>query len=206
MSNLSYVVDTLEAVLDGLPLGHSLSVFGKLELMSDVVRGIAFLHSKGYMHCDIKSLNFLVTENFTVKIADLGEARKITADFDQQFDESPIPAFSWCPPEVLDLNAASSAYTPASDIFGISMVLSEIICNELPLDKIIRTKKISYEELLRMLSIEKRRPMLPDSLPTVITDIVVRAWDTEPAFRPTASEILNVLEQCSSVLEREVPV
>ena len=27
------------------------------------------------MHCDIKSLNFLVTKDFTVKLADLGEAR-----------------------------------------------------------------------------------------------------------------------------------
>ena len=35
-----------------------------------------FLHSKGLMHGDIKSLNFLVTENLHVKLSDLGEARR----------------------------------------------------------------------------------------------------------------------------------
>ena len=165
-------------MLDGLPLGHSLSVFG----------------------------NFLVTEDFTVKIADLGEARKIVPDGEQRYEEAPVPAFSWCPPEVLDLSGTTSTYTPASDIFGISMVLSEIINNELPLEKIIRSRKLSYEELLRMLSIEKRRPALPDALPKALADILGRAWDTEPTARPTASELLYVLDQCTSVLEREVPV
>ena len=54
--------DLPQVVMDGLPLGHTLSIIGKLEMMCDIVRALAFLHSKGYMHCDIKSLNFLVTE------------------------------------------------------------------------------------------------------------------------------------------------
>lgn len=32
------------------------------EMMLDAAKGVAFLHSKGYVHCDIKSLNFLVNE------------------------------------------------------------------------------------------------------------------------------------------------
>ena len=31
------------------------------------------------MHCDVKSLNFLVTKDLTVKLSDLGEARSIQA-------------------------------------------------------------------------------------------------------------------------------
>ena len=54
--------DLPQVVMEGLPLGHSLSIIGKLEIMCDVVRGLAFMHSKGFMHCDIKSLNFLVSE------------------------------------------------------------------------------------------------------------------------------------------------
>jgi serine/threonine protein kinase len=198
--------DLPQAVLDGLPLGHSLSVIGKLEFMSDVVRGLSYLHSRGYMHCDIKSLNFLVTENFTVKIADLGEVRQIVPEGPTPLREGepPVPAFSWCPPEVLDMSATASAYTPASDIFGLAMVLSEIITNELPLDKILRTKKVSFEELLKILSIENKRPTLPDSLPKALRDIIMRAWDTDPVVRPSADEILTVLEQCTSILEREL--
>ena len=45
----------------------------------DAVTAIVYLHSKKYMHCDIKSLNFLVTENRTVKLADMGLTRKVNA-------------------------------------------------------------------------------------------------------------------------------
>jgi serine/threonine protein kinase len=38
------------------------SIQQRVRMMRDAVNAIAFLHSKGYMHCDIKSLNFLVTE------------------------------------------------------------------------------------------------------------------------------------------------
>lgn len=34
----------------------------RLRMMRDAAASIAFLHSRGVMHCDIKSLNFLVDE------------------------------------------------------------------------------------------------------------------------------------------------
>lgn len=34
----------------------------KYSLMLGACRGVAFLHSKGYMHCDIKSPNFLIAK------------------------------------------------------------------------------------------------------------------------------------------------
>jgi hypothetical protein len=43
-------------------LGANLSFNKRLVMMRDAIAGIAFLHEKGYMHCDIKSLNFLVGE------------------------------------------------------------------------------------------------------------------------------------------------
>jgi hypothetical protein len=46
----------------GVPVAHTVSFQTRLEMMRDAVSGIAFMHSRGYMHCDIKSLNFLVDE------------------------------------------------------------------------------------------------------------------------------------------------
>jgi serine/threonine protein kinase len=43
-------------------MGANLSFNKRLVMMRDAIAGIAFLHEKGYMHCDIKSLNFLVAE------------------------------------------------------------------------------------------------------------------------------------------------
>lgn len=40
----------------------------RLQMMQDAASAIAFLHSKGIMHCDIKSLNFLVDEVSSIEL------------------------------------------------------------------------------------------------------------------------------------------
>ena len=41
---------------------HSVPLRYRQKMMHDCAKGVEFLHSKGFMHCDIKSLNFLVTK------------------------------------------------------------------------------------------------------------------------------------------------
>lgn len=43
-------------------MAHGISLHDRIVMMQDAVAGIAFLHAKGFLHCDIKSLNFLVDE------------------------------------------------------------------------------------------------------------------------------------------------
>ncbi len=73
-ASLSTLISTTNSILGRAqveeaangPALHSSAYFVSLRqrvrMMRDAVNAIAFLHSKGYMHCDIKSLNFLVTE------------------------------------------------------------------------------------------------------------------------------------------------
>lgn len=42
------------------PAVEEFTVEDIFRMLADAARGVAFLHSKGYMHCDIKSPNFLV--------------------------------------------------------------------------------------------------------------------------------------------------
>ncbi len=58
-----------------ITVGKYLPNFMRLKMAFDCCAGVSFLHAKGLMHCDIKSLNFLVTKDFTVKLSDVGEAR-----------------------------------------------------------------------------------------------------------------------------------
>lgn len=80
----------------------------------------------------------------------------------------------------------------------------QIIINELPLEQILRKTKVSYDQLLKMISIDNKRPRLPGSLPEALLNVIKLAWDTDPNVRPSADAILSVLEQCTSVVERLV--
>lgn len=55
--------------------GYYLSFHTRLKMAYECCLSVAHLHSKGLMHCDIKSLNFLVTSDLSIRLADLGEAR-----------------------------------------------------------------------------------------------------------------------------------
>jgi mitogen-activated protein kinase kinase kinase len=46
-----------------------------------MISSIAYLHGHDIVHRDIKSHNFLVDENYTVKLCDFGLARKKVAHY-----------------------------------------------------------------------------------------------------------------------------
>ena len=158
------------------------------EMMRDAARGLAFIHSKGYMHCDVKSLNYLVTENLRVKIADVGEARPIDRSHTPASKKGtcPVPALNWCPPELLTPGARED-YSTASDVFGLAMVFSEILIREPPLDEL--THGCTYEKWHTILAVQNIRPKLPDNTISEVREIIETAWSTDPKLRPTAEDI-----------------
>ncbi len=76
---------------------------------------------------------------------------------------------------------------------------------EVPLEKYWpRNVKLHPEAWLRIISVDERRPLLPDYIPDSLRDIIERAWNCNPDFRPSATDILTVLEDCIAVVAREV--
>eukprot|EP01032_Pedospumella_encystans_P009734 gene9734-11440_t len=194
MGNTGTTSDTPTPAVPAQPpltLGASLSFRKRLLMMRDAAAGIAHLHAQGYMHCDIKSLNFLVAEDFVLKLADMGEARLITSP--PKRDTPPIPAMNWAPPEVLPKGAAPEVYTVASDVYGLSIVLAEIINAELPFGE--QPNRVSMAAWYDILTIGNLRPPLPDALPASLIAIINKGWSTNPEERCTAQEILTVIDE-----------
>lgn len=46
--------------------------------MMDVALGMSYLHGKNVLHCDLKSSNVLIDENWNVKLCDFGLSRTNT--------------------------------------------------------------------------------------------------------------------------------
>lgn len=172
------------------PVAHSLLFLQRVQMMRDCVCAIAFLHAKGYLHCDVKSLNFLVTLDFRVKLADMGESRLQTAP--PKSPDPPRPAKNWCPPEVLKQGATALDYTSQSDIYGLAIVLAELVLLELPfgdLPNLMITK-----DWLHVLTVEKRRPDLPPFVAPRLRSSIEQAWQTDPKLRPTAAVMLEEID------------
>ena len=98
-----------------LTLGNFLPLDFKVKLCFECCNGIAYLHSKGFVHNDIKSLNFLITRDLTVKLSDLGETRLA----DTKIEAKELPTnINWSAPEVLSGNESVNT---SADVWGLAL-------------------------------------------------------------------------------------
>ncbi|GMI02039.1 hypothetical protein TrLO_g10437 [Triparma laevis f. longispina] len=175
----------------------------KVQMMIDATRGVHYLHSLqfpphnlGILHGDIKSLNFLVTDNLVVKLSDLGEHRMIGEEVDEA--NYPVPKNrSWSPPEILSGNYTS--YHVSSDIYSLGMVLSEIILGEVPFDT-QKLRRLSHNEFYKHVYKSENRPNLSKAVGGPIgkpmEDCLKSTWFSDTQYRCTTKQMLVVFNEC----------
>lgn len=93
----------------------------------DVARGVAFLHSSGVIHRDLKSANVLLTEAGSAKIADVGLAKMVGGEWRPGRDQV-FGTLSFAAPEVL----LGERTTEKVDIYSLGVVLWEIATSAFP--------------------------------------------------------------------------
>jgi len=174
----------------------------KLSMILDSINGVSYLHSKGVVHGDIKSLNFLVTENCVVKLGDLGEHRLIGSKVDVN---RPLPKLrNWSAPEIL-AGAYGPLYSPSSDVYSLAMVISEIVSGEVPFDD-EETKKLELDEFIEYVYNEQNRPSLGGrcQTPDAFKEVLRHCFYTDPAKRCTSADLLNGVVECFETTDRIV--
>ena len=107
---------SLDELLEGAP-GLPLAL--KRSLLSDVVRGLLYLHTRNppVVHRDLSSRNILLTSSLLAKISDLGNARIVNLGPGQLARTlTHLPGtFVYMPPEAFH---EGSRYGPPLDIFS----------------------------------------------------------------------------------------
>ena len=145
--------------------------------------GLAFAHSRGIIHADLKPSNILLDQNDRAKICDFGIARTPAEDSDspQLFATALYVA-----PERVEGRPA----TVASDVYGLGLVLYEMLVGKPPFTS------ANAAVLLRDHVV---RPPVPPShlrpsLPKEVDAIVLKALAKDPALRyQRATELSEAL-------------
>ena len=181
-----------------LNFGRFIPLALRLKFCRDCCAGLSFLHSKGFMHCDIKSLNFLVSKELVVKLSDLGEARSLLGNNDAGTMPSTI---NWSSPEIL---SRSTEISDSADIWSLAFVISEILSGEIPFDD-ADIKAMSLGALLENL-LAGLRPrvgeVVAESCPWLL-ELLEGAWAYEPQDRCSSREMLEVFQEKLLGAERE---
>jgi serine/threonine protein kinase len=116
---VSMIMELVDAMtLDQqLPKNHAQAV----EVFSQIARGLAHMHERGYVHADIKPNNVLIGENNTIKIIDLGQACAI-GTIKKRIQGTP----GYMAPE----QAHRTEITPQTDIYNFGAMMYWVLVGE----------------------------------------------------------------------------
>nr|XP_026691631.1 mitogen-activated protein kinase kinase kinase kinase 3 isoform X4 [Ciona intestinalis] len=88
----------------------------------ETLKGLAYLHSKGKMHRDIKGANILLTDEGSVKLADFGVSAQITQTIAKR--KSFIGTPYWMAPEVAAVER-KGGYNQQCDVWAVGITAIE---------------------------------------------------------------------------------
>ena len=152
----------------------------------ELLDALAFAHSQGIIHRDVKPQNVMLDSAGHVKVMDFGIARLIDADT-LTGEGDVIGTVAYMSPE----QAVGRRVGPPSDVYSAGMVLYELLAGEHPLRGQTPAETLSNVAAGRLPSLGALRPDLPQDLVGLVDD----ACAPRPGERPTAAELSAALEE-----------
>ena len=152
----------------------------------DVARGLEFLHGRGIIHRDLKSLNILLDSRKRAKITDFGLTRMKSKDPMTGL----VGTSHWMAPEVL---MSSPFYDEKVDIYSFGILMWELLTSECP----YQNESLDPATLTLQIMEQNKRPTIPSGTPPNLKALIERCWDKDPKNRPTCHEIISDLSNPS---------
>jgi tRNA A-37 threonylcarbamoyl transferase component Bud32 len=179
--------------------GGRLPLREAIDIVAQSLDALAYAHSKGYIHRDIKESNILVSgasPNFTAKLTDFGLAKSFTQSGMSGITMAGDMAgtFAYMPPEqIRDFRNVR----PTSDIYAIGMTAYSLLAGDTALDlgangDIAGTVKAIFEG--KVIPLRQRAAEVPQQ----VAEVIERALAKDPDHRwQSAAAMRNALMHAS---------
>lgn len=184
---------------------HEMSYTKRLAVSTKLIEALNFLHLKSVCHLDIKPENVFLDQNLEVKIGDFGLSL-----INEEHDARSLGfSLHFSAPEILK----KTEYSPKSDIWSLGMTLYWFLVRKVPFHYLraskvtnfnkAQNKKLEKEDFIYHIVECARRPEIGDAflkenpMNPIIADIIRQTWDLLPSSRPSAAQILRLLQPAS---------
>jgi len=165
----------------------------KLAVMAQVAEGLAFAHSRGIAHGDLKPSNIVVDAARDVSILDFGIAKWLAALVDAGTRPEGMVVNYLAPEQVL-----GNPFDARSDIFALGLMLYEFVCGKYPFlaEPGLIPREIVHSEAEPLCKLDAQ-------LPEVLERLVARALLKDPEQRlQNAEEFASGLYLAAQQLRR----
>lgn len=166
----------------------------------DIASGLAYLHSEGKVHRDMKSLNVLIDQDGTAVLADFGFAKSVETSkgfsllffsfvliflqkVSLQVATFQMGTIHWMSPEMI----RDELYSFSSDMYAFGIIVWEILSCRIPYANFAKRR------LLEDAVLSGERPPVDPSWPAEARELMQRTWCNDPNARLKAGEVVKML-------------
>lgn len=177
-----------------------LETYHALDIISQVLTGIAYAHNQGFIHRDLKPSNIIIDLNGNAKIMDFGISKSVD-DIDKltQFNVRPGTLLYMSPEQL-----SGDEVTVKSDLYALAITLYEMIAGYYPYES-----KTYYEIVESHINkIPTKISDLFPEVPSLIDEVIHRAmgkssfnnYTNAEEFKVDVDNLLNNIELSSSFI------
>lgn len=163
--------------------------------IKQVLTGLAYLHSQGIVHRDIKGANILTTKKGVVKLTDFGVATKLSETTKSM---SVVGTPYWMAPEIA---YPTGPTTFACDIWSLGCTVIELLTGAPP-----HYELEPMQALYRI--VQDPSPPLPSHITVELRDFLTKCFQKEPLIRIDALTLLKhpwITQKTPPVVEVNMP-
>uniref|UniRef100_A0A6B2KZT3 Protein kinase domain-containing protein n=1 Tax=Arcella intermedia TaxID=1963864 RepID=A0A6B2KZT3_9EUKA len=162
-----------------------------------ITEGLHALHSfqPSILHRDLKSLNLLLTGNWTLKVADFGLSLAANSNTEVLSEQRGTPLYM--APELFQ----RKKYSRKSDIYSFGIVLWELLYRVINQKYLRPLGEYQLEKMLILfhVSVQSLRPTIPPSTPPEIRKIINDCWKTVDTERPECAQLVYLLHLSQTI-------
>ncbi|KAG8979746.1 hypothetical protein FRB93_009874 [Tulasnella sp. JGI-2019a] len=163
--------------------------FNEWNIIYGIASGLAYLHTHGVVHGNIKGENILLDPLLKPLISDFGLTKKEAIDATATSAGSEAPR--WTSPELIDSDTPQK--TKESDIYAFAMTIVEVLTGRVPLHHLM-----SSSQMHKAIVLDDQRPSFePLSYNgrdfTALWELAASCWRKNPQDRTNVADILKRL-------------
>ena len=195
-----YAISIFLEYIPGGSIGSCLRKHGKFEegvvssLTRQTLAGLAYLHTEGILHRDLKADNILLDTDGTCKISDFGISKRSDNIYGNDITNNMQGSVFWMAPEVV--RSQGQGYSAKVDIWSLGCVVLEMFAGRRPW-----SKEEAIGAIYKLGSLNQAPP-IPDDVSSAISaeavGFMLDCFTIDPSERPIAEHLLKNHQFCKA--------